>query len=387
MRSSRVRRHSAQPSPATASTTSTTPIAPVRLGVTLNQNPLPTFSKPSQPLSMISLWRRKSLRKCGASSTTKGEATTKATSIGRYRRSTSRRSQTRTVRPPAATPAAAAPRQAKTAATVAGSTSMPRLYLVDVASPAATAPATSQRRPSGGGRPDAAPGGSRRRRGSAGRRAVSRAAAPRPRPGGPLQQDQRKQREGDGRHVGDGHVRVGHVERRHRQEQRREQAGRAAEGDPAQPVDEVHRGRPHGHRQQPAQQEVRTGVDDERGLGQQVAVAQQPPHRRRQQVERAGQVEVERRIEEELRVEVAARGGERLGHHHALVGVDEAVRQPPGDALEPERQREDEDGGEKDAGDADPAAAAGGADAHPPAAGAVAAPPLASSRKQLTAPV
>ena len=86
------------------------------------------------------------------------------------------------------------------------------------------------------------------------------------------------------------------------------------------------------------------GVDDERGLREQVPVAQQPPHRRGQHVERAGQVEVERRIEEELRVQVAARGGEGLGHHHALVGVDEAVRQAPGDALEAQRQREDEDG-------------------------------------------
>ena len=151
------------------------------------------------------------------------------------------------------------------------------------------------------------------------------------------------------------------MQRRHREEERREQAGRAAEGDPAQPVDEIHRGGPRGHREQPAQQEVRPGVDDERRLRQQVPVAEQPPHRRRQHVQRAGQVEVERRIEEELRVQVAARGGEGLGHHHALVGVDEAVRQAPGDALEAQRQSQDEDGGEQDAGEADAAPAAGGA--------------------------
>ena len=87
-------------------------MAPVRLGVTLNQKPLPTCSKPSQPRSMIWLWRRKSLRKCGASSTTKGDATTNAASIGRYSRRTSSRSQTRTVRPPAATRAAASARHA-----------------------------------------------------------------------------------------------------------------------------------------------------------------------------------------------------------------------------------------------------------------------------------
>ena len=58
-------------------------------------------------------------------------------------------------------------RQANTAATVAGSTSMPRLYLVDVASPAATAPATSQR----GGAAAAGP-------------APRRAVAPRPGPVG-----------------------------------------------------------------------------------------------------------------------------------------------------------------------------------------------------------
>ena len=49
------------------------------------------------------------------------------------------------------------------------------------------------------------------------------------------------------------------MQRRRREEERREQAGRAAEAVAAQSVHEVHGGRPHGHREQPAQQEVRAG--------------------------------------------------------------------------------------------------------------------------------
>ena len=85
---------------------------------------------------------------------------------------------------------------------------------------------------------------------------------------------------------------------------------------------------------------------------------------------------------------MAARGLEGLGYHHALVRVDEAVRQPVGDPLEAERGGEDEDGQQEGAGDAVAPPQARRAALHPPSAeGLVAAPPLASSRKQLTAPV
>src|SRR5690606_36438856 len=71
----------------------------------------------------------------------------------------------------------------------------------------------------------------------------------------------------------------------------------------------------------------------------------------------------------------------------ALVRVDEAVRQPPRHAVEAQRQRQPEDGEEKGAGEVETEPAPGDGPAHSPPAGTVAAPPLASSRKQLTAPV
>ncbi len=149
-----------------------------------------------------------------------------------------------------------------------------------------------------------------------------------------MQQHESHQREGDGRHVGHRHVRVGDVQRRDGEEQRREQTRRTAERIPSQAVQEVHGAGPHGHREQPPEEEVRTGIHDERRACQQVAVAEQPPDRCGQHVEGARQIEVQGRIEEEPRVGMAVGGRERLGDHRALVDVDEAVRQPPGDALE-----------------------------------------------------
>ena len=110
---------------------------------------------------------------------------------------------------------------------------------------------------------------------------------------------------------------------------------------------------------------------------------EQPPDRRGQHVQRAGQVEVQRRIEEEVRVQVPLGRVERLGHHHGLVAVDEAVRKAVGHALETQRERQHEDRDEEHAGEPDAAPATRGACAHAPAAGRVAAPPFASSRKQL----
>ena len=212
-----------------------------------------------------------------------------------------------------------------------------------------------------------------------------------PRTAGRLQQQEEgEQREGCGGHVGDRHVRVGHVQRRDREEQGGDEAGRTAEGLPADAVQQVHGRRARRHRYQPREQEVGPRVDDEGAHREGIDLAQRPQHRGGDQVHGADEIEEERRVVEELRVQTAASDAEGLGHHNALVGVDEAEGQAPSDALEAQGQRHDEHDDEQrsDHAGAFEQPGDGARVAHaPPGSSSTAAAPLAPSRKQLTSPV
>ena len=276
-RSSGVRRQSAHASPASASTTSTTPNVPSRFVVRLYQKPLPTFSKPSQPRSMMRLCRQEVAEEVARVEHDERRADDEGQrASGAY---TPRDEQPQPDERRAAAGGDAARRLA--AAGVDGGHGRRQHEHAEVV--------LGGRREAGGG---TAPAISQRR--------AARPASP---PGAAAGAGQ--QREGRRRDVGDGHVRVGHVQRRDGEEERREQAGRAAEGVPAEPVHEVHRGRADGHREQPAEQEVRPRVDDEgrhARAGSRCASSHSTGAASR--YERADQVEEERRIEEELRVQV-----------------------------------------------------------------------------------
>ena len=204
------------------------------------------------------------------------------------------------------------PQHTYQAATTAGSTRAPRLYLVDVARPAATAPAASQRRPP----PCAARSSSTR---ASSEKAVAGTSVTA---------------------MCEYFTCSGSTARN----TRRQQAYGAAVGVAAQAVDEVHRGRAEGHGQQAAEQEVDALVQHQRGGPQKVGVMQQRPHRRGRPVQGRQQVEPERRVVEPVRVEVAAGHVEGLGHDGALVRVQEVVRQAPGDAVQAQREGQAEHG-------------------------------------------
>ena len=236
MRSSRGRRHRANPARRRRAREHDADRAR-QVGVTLYQNPLPTCSNPSQPrihdTGSGGGSRARSAARRGRRTATRGRTPGASGRRRAARAGGARRARRGRPRPRAASPPPGRQRR------------RPR-------SPAARACRgctwwTSRGRPRPRqDQPSARPAASLPATASS-RRAVVGAGLGR-RSGGPLQQHQREQRQGDGGHIGDRHVRVGDVERRHREEQRRQKAGRAAVGHPAETVHEVHGRRAHAPR-------------------------------------------------------------------------------------------------------------------------------------------